>query len=127
MADNGDEQVGWPVEEILDSDQVYMRVHKSLAPSGELKPGAFRDQEGGMSTDWSKYATPEETRNRARNPADNGVIEMTVAHVRAIEPLKVTHEPLFDNRSHSEVFGDKDPEVRVKLKRIARWRIAITP
>jgi hypothetical protein len=115
----------WPVEEIPDADQIYMRVHKMYAPTGELKPGAFRDQQGGMSADWEEYATPEDTRNRARNPADNGVIGMTVGDVRAIESLTVVHEPLPENRAHTEVFGEKDPEVRVKLRRIARWCITL--
>ena len=76
-----------------------------------------------MSVDWERHSTPAETRLRARRPADNAVIEMVTGEVRAIPPLSVEHRPIAVNRVHSEVIGRKDPEVRVKLRRV--YRIAV--
>jgi len=80
-----------------------------------------------MSTDWSRYSTPEETLARARKPEDNGVVEMVVGAVRAIPNLRVEHVPLPENRAHSEVFGKKDVEARVLLQRACRWSLPIKP
>jgi hypothetical protein len=78
-----------------------------------------------MSTDWSKYSTPEATQGRARKPEDNGVVEMAVGSVRAISSLTVEHTPLPENRAHAEVFGAKDVETRVLLSRACRWVIPV--
>ena len=108
----------WPVEDIPGGDHLYMRAHKQFLREGRLKPGAFRDHGGGMSTDWSEYSTPDETRQRARIPEDNGVLDLPVGEVREIT-LRVDHAPLPDNRSHTDVVGEKNSEVRLKLGRIA--------
>lgn len=78
-----------------------------------------------MSTDWAKYSTPEESRNRANRPEDNGVVEMRVGDVRAIPGLTVEHTPIPLNRSHTDVFGPKTTETRVLLGRICRWVLLI--
>jgi len=59
-----------------------------------------------MSTDWSKYATPEQTRRKgAKPPTDYGIAELPVGSVREIEALTVVHFPLDDNDAHSHVLG----------------------
>jgi hypothetical protein len=82
-----------------------------------------------MSTDWEKYATPEETRNRAtKNSGIYGVVSMVTGEVRKVPNQKVEHTPNYPtNRAHTDVFGDKssDPEVRVLLRRISVWQIPI--
>ena len=82
-----------------------------------------------MSTDWDKYSTAEETQRRVKSslPEENGVVRLNVGGVRAIKPLSVEHEPEPDNRAHTAVLGDKkkDPEVRLKLQRLAEWVIRI--
>jgi hypothetical protein len=117
----------WDVENIPDGDFVFMRVHKSNFLNGELIPGAFRDQGAGMSTDWGKYSTAEQTRNRAgrSKPSDNGVIKLSVAGIRGIETLSVVHEPLTDNRAHAEVFGEKTTRARMLLNRLVEWAIKL--
>lgn len=95
-----------------------MGVHKTwLKPDGTLATGAFQNRGGAMSTDWSKYATPEETRQRRRTPADNAVVSMNVGKVRAVPGQSVTHTPLPENRAHTDVLGEKDEEARVLLRR----------
>ena len=78
-----------------------------------------------MSTDWAQYSTPQETQSRAKSspPRDNGVLKLNVGGVRAIEGLSVQHTPLEENRAHTDVFGDKkaNPKVRLMLKRLAEW------
>jgi hypothetical protein len=115
----------WDVENIPEGDFVFMRVHKNNAPNGELLLAAFRDQGAGMSTDWEKYSTAEQTRNRAgrSKPSDNGVIKLSVTGIRRIEKLSVVHEPLTDNRAHTEVFGEKNERSRMLLNRLVEWAI----
>lgn len=115
----------WPVETIPSVDQVFMRVHKSFYPNARLNPGVFRDHEGGMSVDWDRYSTAEEAHRRCRITADNGIVSMPVGGIRGIQGLSVQHEPLTDNRAHSEIFGDKTPERRVLLSRLIRWEVAL--
>ena len=77
-----------------------------------------------MSTDWSKYSTPMNTRDRARNPDRNGVISLGVGAVRAI-PQVVGHSPIASNRAHTDVAGEKSTEVRAMLRRIAVWELPV--
>jgi hypothetical protein len=78
-----------------------------------------------MSTEWSKYATPEEVLARAKHPADNGVIELIVGDVRAIPGLTVEHAPLSEVRAHTDVLGEKNTERRFLLLRACRIVIPI--
>ncbi len=93
---------------------------------GAVSPSAFKDRGDSMSMDWSRYSTPEEARDRAREPLDNGVLSFVAGYVREI-PLEVTHAPVPENRAHTDVLGTKDEEVRVKLRRIARVELPVAP
>ena len=117
----------WDVENIPDEDFVFMRVHKSFIKDGELIPGVFQDRGGGMSTDWEHYSTAEQSRNRAKSPADNAVIKLSVGGIRGIEKLTVVHEPdvVTQNRAHSEVFGEKTTRSRMLLNRLVEWAIKL--
>ena len=114
--------VDWPVEEIPDGDTLFMRMHKDHFRNGKIQAGVFRAQGGGMSTDWSKYATPVQTLNRARIPEDNGVIGLPVQKVRAIPSLSVVHSPDIQtrNRAHTDVRGinENKTEARFHLRRV---------
>lgn len=113
-----------PIEQIPDDAFVYMRAHSQFFRDEELQPGVFRIHLGGMSVDWDKYATPEETRKRAKAPEQNAVLSMPVRGIRAIDSLRVEHKPLPENRAHSEVLnfpdgGEDLTEIRVRLRRIS--------
>lgn len=117
----------WESEEIPNTDLLFMRVHRTyLDADGTPLPGAFRDHNGGMSTDWNKYSTALETLNRARDPSVNAVISMNVGDVREIPRQVVQHSPLQENRAHTDVIGEKktDAEVRVLFTRISHRSIA---
>lgn len=85
-----------------------------------------------MSTDWSRYALPEQTQRGGlrSGPEDNAVLSLNVGAVRAIpsQALRqaVEHAPIFadpdvpDNRAHSEVVGPKNTETRIHYLRIYR-------
>ena len=130
MADT--DRLEWPAEEIPDPDKLYMRVHRNNVVNRELTPVALRDHappdggRAGMSTDWSRYSSPEETRLRTdRNPDNYGVVEMIVGVARSIPGVAVEHTPRPENRAHTDVFGDKkDQEIRVRLTRACEWVIA---
>jgi hypothetical protein len=111
------------VEAIPDKDDVYMRAHRAYFRDGELGMGVFRSQGGGMSVDWSRYSTPQDTRNRAKSPEANAVILMNVGEIRNIQYLLVKHVPLPVNRAHSNVSlpseQERLTEARTLLLRVA--------
>jgi hypothetical protein len=118
----------WPKEPIPNEDPLYKRVPAVDIIDDAVGLRTFRDQGSGMSTDWGKYSTPEQTKARATNPDwCGGVINLMAGQVRLISGLTVEHEPdrLTNNRAHTEVFGDKksDPQVRVMLRRISKWAL----
>lgn len=132
MAD-ADGLTDWPKEEIPDNHLLYMRVHRNnLDKFGEPNSVALKDNvppEGGrpgLSVDWCRYSTPEETQGRTGKPEKYGVVKMVAGTVRAIPGLTLEHAPLPDNRAHSNIYGDKrDQEIRVLLTRALDWVIAV--
>lgn len=116
----------WESEEIPGEDSLLMRVHQNyLDNEGEPIPGAFRNRPlktDGMSTDWERYSTPEQTRLRAPNPMANIVISLLARAVRSIPNQLVVHTPNAEtnNRAHTDVFGEKTVEARERLMRIYR-------
>lgn len=116
----------WAIEAIPDTDLVFMRAHRQFFRSGELKPGVFRAQEGGMSVNWDKYASAEETKRQARiNPDNNAVLAMSVAGIRGIGTLLVEHTPEPENRAHSDVNGLPEDAERLTQIRVFLLRIAV--
>jgi hypothetical protein len=113
----------WQAEFIPDGHDLFMRVHRQWTKNGIPMPGAFQNRDGGMSTDWSQYSTAEQTRSRGRTPADNGVVKISVGSVRGLPSQRVEHTPELNNRAHTDVFGEKDEEVRLKFVRICSWVI----
>lgn len=116
--------MSFPVEEIPHTDCVFYRVHRNDTRNGEPIPGAFRNVGERMSADWEKYSTASQSRQRAKAPIVVGIVSLLVGAVREIESLSVQHVPEHPaNRAHTEVFGKKDAEVRLKLLRIYEWKI----
>lgn len=114
----------YPVEKIPDTDKLYRRVHKTFVINGELIPIAFRENDGGMSTDWEKYSTPEQARLRAKkNPGLNGIVSLVAGELRNID-LKVVHSPTHNHQSHADVIG-VDTESRLLLLEIYTWEIRV--
>jgi hypothetical protein len=99
----------WETEHIPDGDNTFMRAHRDHFRSGDLQPGVFQVRVDGMSVDWAKYSTPEETRQRSREPLKNAVISLPVVEIRRIKGLDVIHAPTRPpqplNRAHSNVVG----------------------
>jgi len=113
----------WPIEVIPDNDSVYYRVHQSSIIQGKIIPYAFREIGEGMSTDWAKYSTPQESRGRAKNPFQNAIVSLVVARLKNLR-LEVAHSPTEKNRSHTNVKGI-DVEIRIKLLEIYSWELQI--
>lgn len=86
-----------------------------------------------MSTDWSKYAAPEQTQRRGlrSGPEDNAVLALDVGAVRTVPSQTVEHAPIFadsevpDNRAHTEVTGPKNTETRIHYLRIYRMVLTL--
>ena len=120
----------WIVEEIPDGDQLYYRIPAAqVGKQGSPQPGHFRENKGSISTDWSKYSTPGETRARQgiERAASFGVIALLVGGVRSIEGLAVVHEPdsVHMNRAHTGIYGMEQPGAAVDLARRERIRTAL--
>ncbi len=121
-------------EEIPDSDNLFYRVHKQYIRKGKLVPGVFRTkgegEEKGMSTDWEKYSTKEESLSRCTKPENNGIVQLNAGLVRAINYLEVEHNPQNDNQSHSHVQGvpvkgKLKAKIREQLLEVFEWKILI--
>lgn len=129
----------WPVEDIPNDDWLFLRVKHCHVENGEPMAGAFRNHGSGddlgMSTDWDKYSTPNETRDRAAEPSLFGVMAMRVVDVRGIPSQIVVHAPIWpDNRAHANVKGPKGSkettrvdsvEIRLRFRQVSEWRIRL--
>jgi hypothetical protein len=118
------------LEEIPDDDRLFRRAHRSLFQGQATRdddyiPAGVIKKEQELSTDWSRYSTPEQSRARAKHPEANGVISLPVGPVRSEALQSVEHAPEPENRAHSLVIGSKDEETRVLLLRMARWEIRL--
>jgi hypothetical protein len=125
----------WPAENIPDADSLFKRVRRTeVADDGWPKLNVFvnrgstdlPDVRPGLSTDWSKYSTPEQTRARSRRaaPEEYGVIFFIVGDVRELPFQEVEHTPVCrdpeladdpNNRAHTDIFG---PKTRAELAAI---------
>ena len=116
------------VESIPDTDSLFRWVPANrINAKGRPSPGAFKELRGGMSTDWSKYSTPEESRARSPLPSTTGIARLAVGAVRGLN-LTVTHAPRSWDEAHTNVTGiGEDAEVRLKLADLARMEGALPP
>lgn len=113
-------------EEIPDEAVLYRRVHqKKLNKTGQPRAGAFTNApDGGMSTEWNKYATPLDTKNRAshfrQDPAQFAVVSLPALGIRSLDGQRIAHTPRSFNCAHTDVFGPKDEEIRLAFVRMSR-------
>lgn len=109
-------EVDWPIEDIPGTAALYLWVHKNSWTKREPDPYAFdpkpANQHTGLSTDWEKHSTPEDTRSRStRQGAENyGVVGFVASNVRAINGynIRVEHDPVKTiprNRAHTQIWG----------------------
>lgn len=121
-----------PSEEVPDPDWLYLRVHQRNLIAGNIARPAFDPHGKGMSVDWSKYSTPEQTRDRVRtvldkkgvpkDPANFRVARMRAGDVRDLSKVspqqQVCHTPREHNLAHCDVVGNRDLETWLKFRRI---------
>ncbi len=129
-------------EDIPDRDIVYLRIHRNSSPDGTINSAALRPQgEDGLSVDWAKYSTAEETQARARKPSANGVASVDVGGIRGIiypgVTLEVEHDPIEnnpeipDNIAHSLIKGAPNEleenrlEIRKLMAKQMAWAIQV--
>lgn len=143
----------WPIEYIPNEDKLHCRVHKAFLKNNDESPSAsaFKNtpEDGdNLSTDWSKYSTPEQCREIVskmihaktmlpKRPDDYFVYSFGVEAIRRILPIKpgVLHDPIFNhpevinqpnNRAHSIIRTSRegnDNYFRLELVRIGEWSI----
>jgi hypothetical protein len=112
-------------EIIPDPDLLYYRIHWTWFVGGQLNPHGFKDFDGGMSTNWSRYSNPVDTQKEGKVPNDNGVVQLIAGAVRQIDALIVDHDPKPYNQAHTNIIGEKDEQVQVLLSRIVTWCISV--
>jgi len=124
----------WEAEVIPDKHSLYCRVHINNIDVDDSRPRgiAFKNPKNSnsLSSDWEKYSTPEETRNRAadvkKDPNNYSVISLNkeLIELRVISQ-KVIHTPDYksNNRSHSDIEGEKSDKERLKFQEIYKWEI----
>ncbi len=113
----------YPKEVIPDKCSLYYRVHATYFRDNVLIPGVFRELGDGMSTDWDKYSTPEQSKARAKKPENNGIVSLSVEKLRILN-FNVIHAPTYGNRAHTNVKG-VNVETRLKLLDVFKWEIKI--
>lgn len=114
----------WEAEDIPDDDYLYKFFKLMYFRDGDVLPACFTnvgqpdDPSYGMSTDWSKYASPEETRKRPRDKqARYGVARIKASNITKVPGQFVRHDPIFvagdspeNNRVHTNIKGPKNRE-----------------
>lgn len=92
-----------------------------------------------MSTDWERYARPEDTRTRGAKPASAyAVIALSAGFVRSLAPLRVEHSPIAPaaappdgDHAQADILGlaasskGDTVEIRLRLWRGHRFRICL--
>ena len=146
------------IESIPDSGTLYFRIHKQNVFDNKdftniIRPRAFCNTPASgknMSTDWDKYATPQQTldhvskqyktgRTEFKNKDDFGVVRFSVDKIKEIDKNHyVLHDTIENipeiigapnNRAHAvvdgKISGDKEDslEVRALFAENAIWEI----
>jgi hypothetical protein len=119
--------MSFPKEDIPNNSKLYYRVHITNIIDGAVVPGSFKELGSGMSTDWEKYSTPEQSLKRARVPIENSIVHFVVGELRSI-PLEVEHTPddELNNQAHTDVkgiSGVNKQKVRLNLLGLFKWEI----
>jgi len=132
-----------PLENFLDEHVLYRGIHKNYlinwSDFNKIPPNVFsyKKDEKGISTDWSKYATPQFTLSHLRNPdlKDNGILEINVGNLKETIkgynlPLIIEHNPLKLNRAHTLIIGintKNKAKNRRHLSKISKWAKGFDP
>lgn len=132
-----------PDENFLDSHFLYRAVNKGLWSNWDsidrIDPIFFysKNVKEGLSFDWSKYSTPEDTlgRRKGKTLKENGIIQLSIGDLRKIViqfnlPLMIKHDPLSNNRSHTLLLGitkANTAKIRRKLSKITYWVEGMKP
>jgi len=138
-----EEQLNWPKETIPINNRVFCRVHKDCIKTKLKRPKsiAFRNtpiQSESLSSDWEKYSTSTETRERIKytphpitgkmkDPNNYFVISLIKGEIESNIPGQIVeHTPdiQMQNQAHSDIIGIKDHECRLKMLDLYQWEIS---
>jgi len=148
-----DDPLKWetePAENFLNEHLLYRGIHKNLwskwSDIQDINPNFFMTQHAppGLSVDWSKYATPQETltNHLKSNLYIFGIVELNVGEFRFCVkenefPLTIQHDPNKEeseieplNRAHTLIKGftrTNTSKIRMILSRIAIWAPEMKP
>lgn len=113
----------FPIEDIPEATRLFRRIlRRHVKTDNSPKPAAFnlfRKSVPGISCDWEKYSTPQQTldRGKASTPeAIAGVVYFICRELRR-EDFRVTHTPV-NYQAHCTVLGEDTTQNRVTLSRL---------
>lgn len=137
-----------PSENFLPEHLFYRAIPKTLwalwKDINKIEPNFFmiKENEKGLSVDWSKYAKPKDTLERSAKPdmASTGIIQINIGKLREIIlqynlPLDIQHDPIKSlikmpyriigiNRAHTLLSGvnrRNRTTIRRRLYKIVEW------
>ena len=118
------------IVEILDSDNLYRRIHPNHRnPDGTISSAAFKGSDSyEYSVDLARLTSPKQTFDRAvlLNRACIGVASLTAGEVRELSQ-EAKHDPLSEedqdgpNPAHALIIGDKSIPIARQLARRCEW------
>ena len=108
----------FPVESIPDTAHVLRRILQIHHKNDDIEPAAF-DLAGGMSCDWERYSTAQQSIDRVPNKKIKfaGVVYFVCGKLQ-VEEFDVNHTPSNENRAHCTVSAENTEEKRTKLTRL---------
>jgi hypothetical protein len=132
-----------PIENFFDSHFLYRAVYRGLWQNWEypdrIDPIFFysKNVEEGLSFDWSKYSSPQDTlkRRKGNSLKENGIIQLNLGKlgtniIQFNLPITIEHAPLPENQSHTLLLGItryNTAKIRRKLSKIAEWAECMRP
>ena len=150
-SDNPEEWIKEPAENYLPEHFLFRAVPEVLwkywKNKDTISPHIFTTDQckGGLSTDWSKYTTPEETYTKRTIFNENtGVIQFMIGEFNKIIQenkfkLEIEHDPIrkptkeypFINRGHTLINGIKGKAyktvIQLELTEICSWTVCCKP
>lgn len=123
----------FPTETIPNDARLLRRIPNWHYRNNGIEPAAY-SLKGGMSCDWTKYSTPQQSIDRAKEQARKkgntvefaGVVCFICGRLRS-GGFDVQHRPR-EYQAHCEVYGEDNPENRIMISRASEgWSLKLVP
>lgn len=103
---------------IPDDDELYRRIVPLHYKEKEDRPSSAAFSNYKLSVNWATHTTPKLT---LQNQPDSVRLASIISRIPRLKMLKVEHDPLDDNFSHSLIIGKKTKSKKKFLARNCKW------